>query len=47
MAAVNEATQCVWLQGILQEFGVAIDSPTNICVENKSAINISIDLVQS
>ena len=45
-AAVNAATQCVWLQGILQEFGITIDSPTNIWVENQSAIKISIDLVQ-
>ena len=44
-AAVNAATQCVWLQGILQEFGVAIDSPTNIWVENKSAINIYTDAI--
>ena len=38
--AVNVATQCVWLQRILREFGVAIDSPTNIWVENKSSIKI-------
>ena len=44
--AVNTDTQCVWLQGIIQKFGVAIDSHTNIWVENKSAIKISIDLVQ-
>ena len=41
--AINAATQCVWLQGILWEFGVTIDSPTNIWVENKSAIKISTD----
>ena len=29
-ASINATTQCVWLQGILQEFGVTIDSPTNI-----------------
>ena len=40
-AAVNVATQCVWLQGILREFGVAIDSPTNIWVDNQSSIKIS------
>ena len=45
-AAVNAATQCVWLQGILREFGVAIDSPTNIWVENQSSINIYTDIVQ-
>ena len=45
MAVVNAATQCVWLQGILQEFGVAIDSPTNIWVENQSSIKISTNIV--
>ena len=45
-AAVNAATQCVWLQGILREFGVTIDSPTKIWVDNQSPINISTDLVQ-
>ena len=35
-AVINDATQCAWLQGILREFGVTIDSPTNIWVENKS-----------
>ena len=40
---VNAATECVWLQGILWEFGVTIDSPTNIWVENQSAIKISTD----
>ena len=45
-AAVNAATQCVWLQGILWEFGVTIDSSTNILVENQSAIKIYTDLVQ-
>ena len=43
---INVATQCVWLQGFFQEFGVTIDSPTNIWVENKSAIKISTDPVQ-
>ena len=43
--AVNAATQCVWLQGILQEFGVTIDSPTNIWVENKSSIKIYTNIV--
>ena len=45
-AAVNAATQCVWLQGILWEFGVTIDSPTKIWVENKSSIKIYTDPVQ-
>ena len=44
-ATVNATTQCVWLQGILQEFGVTIDSPKNIWVENKNSINISTDPV--
>ena len=43
---VNATTQCVLLQGILQEFGVTIDSPTKFWVENKSSINIYIDLIQ-
>ena len=43
---VNTTTQCVWLQGILQEFGVAIDSPTNIWVDNESSIKISTYPVQ-
>ena len=40
-----ECGQCVWLQGILWEFGVTIDSPTNIWVENQSSIKISTDPV--
>ena len=28
--AVNVATQCVWLQGILGELGFAVNSPTVI-----------------
>ena len=43
MEAANAATQCVWLQGIVQEFGATIHSPTNIWVENKSAIKIYTD----
>ena len=42
MGAVNEATQCVWLQGILRELDVAFDSPTIIWCDNKSAIKIYI-----
>ena len=44
-AAVIVATQCVWLQGILWEFGVTIDSPTEIWVDNQISIKIYIDLV--
>ena len=44
--AVNAATQCVWLQGILREFGVTIDSPTKIWVENKIAIKLSTNPTQ-
>ena len=44
-AVVNAATQCVRLQGILQEFGVTTDSPTNIWVDKQSDIKISTDLV--
>ena len=43
---MNAATQCVWLQGILWELDVALDSPTVIWCENKSEINISIDTLQ-
>ena len=43
--AVNAATQCVWLQGILRELGIAIDSPIFIWRDNKSEINISTDPV--
>ena len=42
---MNAATQCVWLQGILQEFGVIIDSPTKIWVDNQSAIKIYTNIV--
>ena len=43
--AMNAATQCLWLQVILRELGVSFDSPTVIWCDNKSAINISTDLV--
>ena len=43
---INATTQCVWLQGILREFGVTIDSPTNIWVDNKSAIKIYTNHIQ-
>ena len=38
--AVNGATQCVWLQGILGELGFAFDAPTIIWCENKNTIKI-------
>ena len=44
--AVNATTQCVWVQDILQELDVALDSPTVIWCNNKSAINIYIDPIQ-
>ena len=45
IGAVNVATQCVWLQGILQELGFSFDSPTIIWSENQIEINISTDPV--
>ena len=42
---MNATTQCVWLQGILWELGIALDSPTIIWCDNKSEINISTDPV--
>ena len=44
-ATVNAATQYVWLEGILREFGVTIDSPTKIWVDDKSSIKIYTDTV--
>ena len=44
--ALNATTKCVWLQCILGELGFALDSPTIILCDNKSEINIFIDLVQ-
>ena len=38
--AMNAATQCVWLQGILWELDVVLDSPTVIWFENKTEIKI-------
>ena len=43
---LNAATQCVWLQSILRELGVALDSPTIVWCDNQSEINISIDPMQ-
>ena len=42
---VNVATQCVWLQGILQEIDVVFDSPTTIWCGNQSAIYVYIYIV--
>ena len=44
---MNGATQCVWLQGILWELDVALDSPIVIWCDNKREINISIDPLQT
>ena len=41
--AVNAATQCVWLQGILGELGFAFNSPIVIWCDNEHEINISTD----
>ena len=43
--AMNATTQCVWLQGILRELGVSLDSPTVIWCENKIKINICTNIV--
>ena len=43
---MNATTQCVWLQAILQELGISLDSPTVIWCDNKSEINISTEPVQ-
>ena len=43
---MNETTQSVWLQGILQGLGFSFDSPIVIWCDNKSEIKISTDLVQ-
>ena len=42
---VNVATQCLWLQGILGEFGIKSDTSTVIYYENQSTIRISTDPV--
>ena len=41
---VNAATQCLWLQGILGEFGIESENYTAIYCENQSTIQISTDL---
>ena len=35
---VNVATQCLWSQGILGEFGIESENSTTIYFENQSAI---------
>jgi hypothetical protein len=44
--AVNAATQCIWLQGLLSEFGIQYQIPTVIFCDNQGTIQISTDLVQ-
>jgi hypothetical protein len=43
---VNAATQAVWLQGLLSEFGIQYPLPTVIFCDNQGSIHISIDPVQ-
>ena len=43
---VNEATQCLWLQGILGECGVESEFSTIIYCDNHSTIQIFNDPVQ-
>ena len=42
---VNVATQCLWLHGILGDFGIESETYTVIYCDNQSAIRISTDLV--
>lgn len=42
---VNAATQCIWFQGLLSEFGIQYHKLIVIFCENQGTINISIDLV--
>ena len=42
---MNAATQCLWLQGILGEFGIESKTYTVIYCDNQSIIRISIDQV--
>eukprot|EP00253_Pinus_taeda_P001552 PITA_01552 len=43
---VNAATQAIWLQGLLSEFGIQYPLPTTIFCDNEWSIQILIDLVQ-
>ena len=40
---VNAATQCLWLHGILEKFGMETETSTFIYCDNQSTIRISID----
>jgi hypothetical protein len=44
--AVNATTQCIWLQGLLSEFGIQYQILTIIFCDNQGTIKISIDLIQ-
>ena len=41
--AVNAATQCLWLQGILGEFGIEFETSTFIFCDNTSTTRFSND----
>ena len=43
---MNAATQCIWLQGLLSEFGIQYQMSTVIFCDNQGTIQISTDLVQ-
>ena len=42
---VNATTQCVWLQGILGEFGIEYETSTFMYCDNQITIQILTDLV--
>ena len=42
---VNASTQCLWLQGILGEFGIEYETSTFMYCDNQSTIQILTDLV--
>ena len=42
---MNTTTQCLWLQGILGEFGIEFDTSIVIYCDNQSTIRISTDPV--
>ena len=44
---VNAATQCLWLQGILVEFGTESNTSTVIYCDNQSTIRISTNPILS
>ena len=43
---VNAVIQCLWLEGILGEFGIEFDTSTVIYCDKQSTIRISIDQVK-